>query len=74
VFATLGTTNFRWLELPPLDQPVTRHASLLRGPQDALEELLAAVTTEAPKTRDLEPAAYPSREWITAQVEVGIAG
>jgi hypothetical protein len=24
VFATVGTTNFRWLELPALDQPPAR--------------------------------------------------
>jgi hypothetical protein len=70
VFATLGTTNFRWLELPALDQPIQRHVSTRGGPGDLLEELLAAVVAQEPKTRDLEPAAYPSREWITAQVEV----
>ena len=74
VFATLGTTNFRWLEIPPLDQPktkdmVTRSAAI---PKDALEQLLAAVSTTKPKTRNVEIAQYPSREWITSQVEVHI--
>ena len=70
VFATVGTTNFRWLELPALDQPLTRS---LRGvPQNPLENLFAAFTAEQPPTRNLVPAAYPSREWITAQVEVNI--
>jgi len=72
VFATLGTTNFRWLELPALDQPPRRSETTRGGPSNPLEELLAAVTAEEPKTRDLNPAAYPSREWVTAQVEVRV--
>jgi Caspase domain len=71
VFATLGTTNFRWLELPSLDQPQTRGMTA-RGTQGPLEELLALVAAQEPKSRDLDPAAYPSREWVTAQVEVQI--
>lgn len=71
VFATLGTTNFRWLELPALDQPVTG-AVTRGGPANPLEELLAAVTAQDPKTRNLNPAAYPSWEWVTAQVEARV--
>jgi len=74
VFATLGTTNFRWLELPPLDQPptkvmVTRSAAVSAA---TLEQLLAAISTRESKTRNLDLAQYPSREWITAHVEVRI--
>ncbi len=73
VFATVGTTNFRWLELPALDRPLTRSAGL-RGedPGNPLEEMLAAFSADQPPTRDLIPAAYPSQEWITEQVQIHI--
>jgi hypothetical protein len=71
VFATLGATDFRWLELAPLDQPPARLKGV-RKAADTLEELLEAVSTRASGSRSLEPAAYPSREWTTAQVEVRI--
>lgn len=73
VFATIGTTNFRWLELPSLDKPLERSAAVrTRSPTNPLENLLAAVTADKPRTRNLIPAAYPSKEWITAQVEVRV--
>jgi hypothetical protein len=73
VFATTRTTNFRWLELPALDRPLERSAAVRRGvPANPLEQLLAAVTADRPPTRNLVPAAYPSREWVTSQVEVHI--
>lgn len=70
VFATLGSTSFRILELPALDQaprprPRTRAA-------DPLEQLLEAVAADHPATRQLVPAAYSSREWTTAAVPVTI--
>ncbi len=72
VFATLGTTNFRWLELPALDQPPKASAATRGLPSSPLEELLAAVAAEEPTTRHLDPAAYPSKEWVTEHVEVRI--
>jgi hypothetical protein len=73
VFATVGTTNFRWLELPALDQPITRSPVVSgRKPGNPLEEMLAAFTAGRPPKRDLIPAAYPSHEWITEQVQVRI--
>jgi len=73
VFGTVGTTNFHWLELPALDQPekspVTRG-----GPANALEELLTMVVSGETKTRNLNPATFPSWEWVTASVEVCIGG
>jgi hypothetical protein len=71
VFATLGTTNFRWLELPSLDQ-LTGSVTTRGTPNDPLEQLLIAVSSQALKTRNLDVTAYPSREWITAQIEVHI--
>ena len=74
VFATVGTTNFRWLELPSLDQPPVKKSGTRGGPSDPLEQLLASVAEEPPEgaTRNLDPAAYPSKEWIAAQVEVRV--
>jgi hypothetical protein len=72
VFATVGTTNFRWLELPPLDKPLERSMATRGGPTSALDEMLSAFSTGEPKTRNLNLAAYPSKEWITAQVEVRV--
>jgi hypothetical protein len=73
VFATVGSTNFRWLELPTLDQPYVSKGT--RGvPRNALEQLLALLTAEESRTRHLNPAVYPTGEWVTAQVEVRVAG
>lgn len=72
VFATVGTTSFRWLELPSLDQPIQRKAATRGAPTDPLEQLLAAVIEDEPRQRNLNPAAYPSKGWVTAQVEVHV--
>jgi hypothetical protein len=73
-FATLEPATFRWLELPSLDNPPTRKAAITRSAEegDPLEQILAAFTDDQPKTRNLNPAEYPSRGWATAQVEVKI--
>nr|NMF67487.1 caspase family protein [Brasilonema octagenarum UFV-OR1] len=71
VFATVGSPNFRWLELPPLDKPLAAKGIATRG-GDPLENLFAAIDDEEPKTRKLESVAYPSREWITKQVKVNV--
>ena len=70
VFATIRTTNFRWLELPSLDEPRTRSATTRGGPTNPLEELFASITEEKQTTRNVALAAYPSREWVTEQVEI----
>lgn len=70
VFGTLGTTNFRWLELPPLDQPTIPRSTLRGGPTNPLEELLAAIAVREPKTRNLNPDTYPTKGWTSAQIEV----
>jgi hypothetical protein len=75
VFATLETTNFRWLELPSLDKNIKEknkdqtNRGTLGSP---LERFLAAIALETPKTRDLDLPSSPSNGWITAQVEVRI--
>jgi hypothetical protein len=76
VFATLGPANFRWLEMPELDQPPKRRSVIMRSieERDPLEEMLAAFTGDKPLplTRSLNPAEYPSRGWATAQLEVHV--
>lgn len=71
VFATVGSANFRWLELPSLDQQITSKGYGTRS-GNPLETLLAAIDQEQPKTRKLTVAASPSREWTTKQVSLMI--
>jgi len=73
VVGTVGAANWRWLELPNLDQPLTRSAGLRgRSPSSPLEALMAVFTADQPKTRDVNPAAHPSEEWVSAQVELRV--
>jgi hypothetical protein len=72
VFATLGAANFRWLELPSLDQQLTPKGLATRS-VSPLDALLAAIDQEQPKTRKLTVAASPSREWTTKQLTLTIA-
>lgn len=71
VFATVGATDFRWLELPALDQPRSTTRSG-RNPNNALEALLAAINQRGgrPTLRNAVPVTDPSAEWVTAQVEL----
>jgi hypothetical protein len=73
VFATVGTTNFRWLELPVLDWPPA-HGSVMWGGRLAapLEQRFAAFAADRLPERDLKPAAVPGKEWVAAQVELNI--
>jgi hypothetical protein len=68
VFATVGATNFRWLELPALDKP--RKGTQVARANNPLEELLAAVASEQPPNRNLSAAAYPSDKWTTEQLKL----
>jgi len=74
VFATIGTTNFRWLQLPALDQPRAATRSGLVQPKNALEALLASVTETAKVAsfRNATLVTDPSTEWVTEQVEVTV--
>ena len=69
VFATLGSANFRYLELPSLDQPL-QSKSINTKASNPLEEILAKISESKPSTRKLNPAKNPSLEWITVQVSV----
>ncbi|NET62295.1 MAG: hypothetical protein F6K47_41175 [Symploca sp. SIO2E6] len=68
VFATVGATDFHWLELPPLDQPMMLIGEKTAG--NPLEELLSAIAAEQPPTRNLKPATYAAAKWITEQIVV----
>lgn len=71
VFATLGSTSFRWLELPALDQPYRQDG--IRGkPENPLEQLLAIVAAGETQTRRPYPAVYPAAAWSTGMVEVRV--
>jgi hypothetical protein len=69
VFATIDSPNFRWLELPALDRPIEVKATRSGDP---LESLFGAIGGDAPPTRALNAATYPSREWIAQQVRVTV--
>jgi hypothetical protein len=76
VFATVGQPDFRWLELPPLDQPIPKSATRgLKVPSNLLEELLATIGAEN-QPREITKAgrvyADPSRGWTTKQVTVKV--
>lgn len=68
VFATVDGTNFQLLELPPLDQ--SRKGFGNQEPQNALEQLLAAVVDEDKPQRNIRVVTDASEEWTTEKVEV----
>lgn len=72
VIATRGSANFHWLELDPLDRPALRRGRTRSLGSDPLQDLLQALAAEKPATRNLTPAAYPSKEWVAAQLEVHV--
>jgi hypothetical protein len=80
VFATQQPTSFRWLELPPLDQPPIRTVGVERAAADPLEQLLRAFTGDtAPSREDMQARALkvvtvPKAEktWSVAQVEIRV--
>jgi hypothetical protein len=67
VFATLAPANFRWLELPSLDEQLQAKSFTTRS-GSPLEALLSAIDAEQPATRKLTVAASPSQEWATRQI------
>jgi hypothetical protein len=71
VLATIDATDFRWLELPRLDQPMPKKRNHL-SKHTLLELLLASVAEDGPLPGCRNGTAYsaPGREWVTAQVEI----
>ncbi|MDF5724716.1 MAG: caspase family protein [Rhizonema sp. PD37] len=75
VFVTVEQANFRWLELPSLDQAIPPSSTRgLKAPRNQLEELLAAVgADDEPSTsRNVQVVADPSRGWTTKQVTLKV--
>ncbi|NEO43333.1 MAG: hypothetical protein F6K55_04070 [Moorea sp. SIO4A3] len=64
----MRSTDFHWLELPPLDQPIIAMTGKTSG--NPLDELLAAIAAEQPPTKNLELMRNPAADWITKQVVV----
>lgn len=69
VFATVGATNFRMLELPSLDEEYQSKAPT-RGELNPLEEILAQLAETTPETRAVRMQNSASRQWTTTQVEL----
>jgi Caspase domain len=75
VFATVEPTNFRWLELPALDQTATRGAVTLRSirkPVNQLEKLMSDLTNATRGFDLIAPTSYAIKGWTTAQIEIQI--
>ncbi len=63
IFATHDPLSFRWLELPPLDQPLPEHGALRNQTKSPLDQLLASMAALAPTTRCLIPPPESKDEW-----------
>jgi hypothetical protein len=72
VFATVGVSNFRWLELPPLDRSFGAEQNFRETPDDSLENILSTAALEECGTREMRVAPGASGEWITYQVELKV--
>jgi hypothetical protein len=72
VFATRATTQFHWLQLPALDQPLGRGA-LRSAVRDPLERMLASITGEEATSRDIRIVNAPEDPgWTVEQVELRV--
>jgi hypothetical protein len=70
VFAAISDTSFRYLELPPLDNPF--RSVLIRAPLNPLEQLLAESNADLPVTRGMEFDAEVSKEWTVVELALRI--
>jgi hypothetical protein len=76
VFATIGKNDFRWLELPSLDEEIAPKSQLFDRDNSPLGRLLAAVGAdvgEPPfRSRPAVPIFDPSQEWTTKEIQIAI--
>lgn len=74
VFATIDTTDSRWLTLLPLDNPARGWVERgLIPPRNELENLFfALMEDDGPKTRTVSIPPTANSEWTTMQVEIQI--
>ena len=74
VFATIKQNDFRWLELPSLDEEIGKKAQNLDRGDNPLGQLLAAVGAEVDRPPELTRAAVPifdpSQEWTTKDIKI----
>jgi hypothetical protein len=74
IFATVKPTQFRWLLLPPLDQPITRSVVMRgKGPKNSLEELFANLSEDTSSTKGvykIDKTKSANVEWMTTQLEI----
>ena len=74
VFATIRQNDFRWLELPSLDEQIEKKAEQLSRDDNPLGQLLAAVGADIDRPPDLTRAAVPifdpSQEWTTKEIKI----
>lgn len=75
VFATIGKNDFRWLELPSLDEEIASKAGLYRD-ESPLGKLLAAVGADVDEPpfwmKAAVPIFDPSQEWTTKEIQISI--
>jgi hypothetical protein len=74
VMGTVGPSNFRWLELPALDEPDKGRTGWRGSPANSLDEFLAAFMNDGSGFRDLIAETNASHEWTTVQVEIDVRG
>ena len=74
VFATIKQNDFRWLELPSLDEEIGKKAQNLERGDNPLGQLLAAVGADVDRPPELTRAAVPifdpSQEWTTKDIKI----
>lgn len=74
VFATIRQNDFRWLELPSLDEEIEKKAETLPRGDNPLGQLLAAVGADdnppSNLTRAAVPIFDPSQEWTTKEIHI----
>jgi len=74
VMGTVGPSNFRWLELPALDEPDRGRTGWRGAPASPLDEFLAAFMNDGSSYRDLNAETSASHEWTTVQLEIDVRG
>ncbi|MEG4484994.1 caspase family protein [Microcoleus sp. D2_18a_B4] len=78
VFATVRPNDFRWLELPSLDEEIEKKAEKLSRGDNPLGQLLAAIGADVDTQPEIpSPKATaifdPSQEWTTKEIKITIA-
>lgn len=69
--AAVEGTNFQWLQLPPLDQPI-QTKSVTRAFANPLEELITAFAGDQVTRQVINLSAPKGTSWATAEVEVRV--